>query len=197
MSGIEAFPLCWPAGRPRKNAPQRAAFGDVSFARARDEILHQLRLLRADRPILSTNITLRNDGLPYANQAQPRDKGVAVYFTYRKRPMVFACDQWDKIEHNAWAIAKTIDALRGIERWGSGEMLERAFTGFQALPAPAQKKHWREVLGFMGGTYVDRIALADRRDELAMKHHPDRGGDGQRMAEINRAFDEAREELAA
>ena len=44
------------------------------------------------------------------------------------------------------AIAKTIEALRGINRWGTGDMMEAAFKGFSALPAPDTNKPWREVL---------------------------------------------------
>lgn len=161
--------------------------------------MHELKLLRAAKIILSTNIPLRGDGLPYATFSTPKDKGVAIYFVFKQKQMVFACDEWDRIEHNVWAIAKTIEALRGIERWGSGDMLERAFTGFAQLPAPSMKKHWREVLGFMGSTTkledINLTILKARRDELAMKAHPDHGGDSKRMAEINVAFDEAVREL--
>lgn len=77
--------------------------------------------------VISTNIELRRDGLPHAGRREPSDKGVAVYFDYRRRPICFACDRWDRIGDNIYAIAKTIDALRGIERWGSGSMVEQSF----------------------------------------------------------------------
>lgn len=190
MKSQEAFPLCWPAGRKR-TWPDRSRFGDVSFGRARDTLMAEIERLGGGSPILSTNIPLKLDGLPYANRNQPEDKGVAVYFTYNKKPMVFACDEWDRIEHNIWAIAKTIEALRGIRRWGSGDMLERAFTGFTALPNPETKKHWREVLGFMNGSIVSLAGISLRRKELAHLHHPDHGGDWDKMVEINRAYEEA------
>jgi hypothetical protein len=136
--------------------------------------------------IISSNLPLRRDGVPYANASQPTDRGVAVYFTYKKRPMCFACDRWRKIEDNMWAITKTIDALRGIERWGSGQMVEQAFTGFVALPAPEQP--W-QVLGLdTSNPTREQIEEAHRR--LAMKHHPDRGGDTNEMARINAARDQ-------
>jgi hypothetical protein len=69
--------------------------------------------------ILSTNIPLRNDGLPYANSREPNDPGVAVYFRYQKRDLCFACDAYTSVRENAYAIAKTVEALRGIERWGA------------------------------------------------------------------------------
>lgn len=207
----EAYPLQWPAGRARTERwrRERAKF-DVTFARARDNIVAEIGRLAGRYPdpqiVISTNIALRRDGLPLANQRQPDDPGVAVYFLYKKRQMSFACDRWEKIEHNMQAIAKTIEALRGIARWGTGDMLEAAFTGFTALPPPpaagsgsappaAQaRKHWRDVFG----TGVrDRAVLQDVYRRLAAAYHPDRGGDPVKMAELNAARDEALQELGS
>ena len=205
----EAYPLSWPAGRPRTERwrRERGKF-DVGFARARDNIVAEIGRLAGRYPdpqiVISTNIALRRDGLPLANQRQPDDPGVAVYFLYKKRQMSFACDRWEKIEHNMQAIAKTIEALRGIARWGTGDMLEAAFTGFTALPPPpaagpgaappaqATRKHWRDVFGTGVTT---RAQLQDVYRRLAGAYHPDRGGDAAKMAELNRARDEAWQEL--
>ena len=88
--------------------------------------------------ILSTNIPLRNDGLPYANSREPNDPGVAVYFQHKKREMCFACDAFKTVRENAYSIGKTIEALRGIERWGASDMMERAFRGFAALTSGSE-----------------------------------------------------------
>lgn len=197
----EAYPLQWPAGRKRTDhwGRERAKF-DVTFARARDNIVREVALLAGKWPdpqiVISTNIALRRDGLPLASQRQPDDPGVAVYFLYKKRQMSFACDRWNKIEHNMQAIAKTIEALRGIARWGTGDMLEAAFTGFAALPAPAagMKRSWREVLELGSGRVTEQI-IKDAYRILASRHHPDRGGDPAKMAELNAARDEALREL--
>jgi hypothetical protein len=200
----EAYPLQWPAGRPRTDRwkRERATF-DVTFARARDNIVAEIGRLAGRYPdpqiVISTNIALRRDGLPLANQRQPDDPGVAVYFLYKKRQMSFACDRWDKIEHNMQAIAKTIEALRGIARWGTGDMLEAAFTGFTALPPPPASapggpahRHWRDVFGTGVQT---RGQLNEVYRRLAGAYHPDRGGDPNKMAELNRAREEAQKEL--
>jgi hypothetical protein len=132
--------------------------------------------------VISTNIELRRDGLPYANRREPSDKGVAVYFDYKRRPMCFACDRWDRIGDNIYAIAKTIEALRGIERWGSGSMVEQAFTGFVALPAP---KSAYEILGIRVDASEEEIESAFR--QKAKQLHPDAGGSASAMAELNEA----------
>jgi hypothetical protein len=193
----EAYPLAWPVGRKRTESwgRERARF-ETTFARARDNIIREVQLLAGKYPdplvIISTNIALRRDGLPLAGQRQPEDVGVAVYFTYKKKQRCFACDRWNKIEDNMQAICKTIEALRGIARWGTGDMLEAAFTGFDALPNPANRS-WRDVLGVPDGWNLDQVRARYRT--LAGENHPDRGGSGARMADINRAWEDAQQAL--
>ena len=188
--GIDAYPLCWPVGWKRTQFKKRSQFS-TAFARARDGVFHELKLMGVPswNIILSTNVPLRRDGLPYAGQAQPNDPGVSIYFIYKQKQMVLACDTYFKVEDNLHAICKTIEALRGIERWGASEMLERSFTGFQALPPPKSgKRPWWEVLGVRREATADEIGNAWR--SLLSKNHPDRGGDPAIAAEINAAYQE-------
>lgn len=198
----QRYPLYWPEGRPRLPHYQRErARFETTFARARDEIIHQIGLMvgkyrfqiDAAKIILSTNVPLRQDGLPLAGKKAPEDPGVAVYFVYKGKQVCFACDRWTTVEDNMQAIAKTIDALRGIARWGTGDMLEAAFRGFTALPS--QTKNWRSVLGFAAGERPDAATIEARYRRLAMDAHPDRGGSTERMAQLNKARDEARQEI--
>jgi hypothetical protein len=140
--------------------------------------------------VISTNLALRRDGLPYAGQPQPVDTGVAVYFRVKGEPRVLACDRWRKIEHNAWAVAKHIEALRGMERWGVGT-LEQAFTAYPAITAGTSC--W-DILGLKcdGAT----SALVETSFKIrARRCHPDAGGSHEAMAELNNARIAALEEL--
>jgi hypothetical protein len=177
-------------GRPRARFPEESRFRTTLGAAIRD-VQGEVLSLGGHGLIISSNLPLRRDGMPYANASQPQDRGVAVYFTYKKRPMCFACDRWKKVEDNMQAIAKTIDALRGIERWGSGEMVEQAFTGFTALPAPEQP--WQTLGLDTSRPTKEQIDSAHRR--LASQHHPDKGGDADQMARINAARDHLYESL--
>lgn len=177
-----AYPLAWPYGRPRSNYPVASRFGTRTVDQCTKMLVHEIKLLGGSDVVLSTNIRLRNDGYPHSSQRPPEDKGVAVYFTYKKRQMCFACDRWDKIQDNIYAIAMTIEALRGIERWGSGSMVEQAFTGFVALPAP---KSPHDILGVQPNATEDEIEHAYKFK--AMVRHPDRGGSHELMAELNAA----------
>ena len=183
--GVEAYPLAWPQGWPRTKSPQRSRF-DGTFARIRDELWAEIGKLGGRYPTLSSNIPLKRDGMPYAGQKEPADPAVAVYFERRGRQMVFACDKWDKVQDNMRAIQRTIEAIRGIERWGASEMMERAFQAFEALPSP--QSCW-DILGVRPGATADEISTAYRTK--ARKAHPDTGGSEGAMSELNRARDEA------
>lgn len=194
---VEAYPLAWPHGRARtpdwrRETPKFRAM----FSAARDELVREIERLTGTvrygdaRIVVSTNLSLRRDGLPLANQRQPDDPGVAVYFLYRGHQRAFCCDRWKRVEHNMQAIAKSIEALRGIERWGSGDMLDAAFAGFNALPPPAEPaaphRPWHEVLGVQAHSATDAVRVAYRR--AAAQHHPDRGGSNDAMARVNAAW---------
>lgn len=183
----EAYPLHWPAGWPRTTRRSEARF-DVTPDRARRDLLLQVERLGARYPVISTNIKLRRDGIPYADEMRRKieDPGVAVYFERHGKQMVFACDKWTQVHHNIRAVTKTIDALRGIERWGASSMLERSLSAFEALPAP--KTPW-DILRVPPGSSVDAIKAAFRK--RAQVAHPDHGGSDAAMAELNWAYHEA------
>lgn len=188
----EAFPLDWPVGYPRSQRRVRSSFGDWSFARARNNVFGELRLMGATGVVLSTNVPLNRDGIPTAARGRVQDPGVAVYFTYLKTQRVIACDRWDLIEDNLHAVELTIAAMRGLERWGASDMLNRVFQGFTALPAPPAEEPWWDVLQCRPDTRIEVIEAVYRR--LAKESHPDLGGSASAMSRLNRAMEQAREE---
>jgi hypothetical protein len=193
----EAYPLAWPAGIPRTVMPARSAFGEVTIHRATQELLWEIERMRGHLPVISTNLELRGDGLPYSKQRPIKDPGVAVYFTRRGRQLVFACDRWDRIEHNMRAITKTIEAMRGIERWGSSDLMERAFTGFEALPAPDDPVTltcW-QILDLDAGASEMEIERAYR--SKAKTAHPDAGGSREEWEALRTAYEQAKSAAAA
>ena len=185
------YPLSWPNGWPR-TAPHRICsprFETKSIAVVTDELWNEMQRLGASRIILSANLRLRQDGWPVSNQAEPTDRGVAVYFQLAGKEMVLACDRWNKVCHNIWAIVKHIDALRGQQRWGVGSV-SQAFAGYTALPERSNMAGpWHEVLGVEVTATVDQIKVAYR--ERAKVWHPDSGGDQERMAALNVAYEAA------
>lgn len=189
MTFERRYPLHWPDGWPRTAAHRRkAAPFKVTPAQARDEMLRELQLLGARDIHISSDQRLNRDGTLSAARYQLIDPGVAVYFKRKGNDVVLACDQYADLHDNIRAIGKTIEALRGIERWGASDMLDRAFTGFTALAAPEQ---WWQVLGVSAAATQAEIDAAWR--QLMLAAHPDReGGSDEVAARLNRARDDAR-----
>lgn len=203
---ISAYPLQWPDGWKRTPDSRRryGHFGkmkrspgaswsskaDITVAEAVQRVLAELLRMGIERDdvVISTNLRIRLDGLPRSDQARPADPGAAVYFEDSGQRRCIAIDQYTTVEDNLAAIAATLDAMRAIERHGGAAILERAFTGFTALPGPGAARAWWEVLGVNKAASQDEIRAAYRR--LASEAHPDKGGTAERMAEINRARDE-------
>ena len=188
----QRYPLHWPSDQPRTRVRREGNF-KVTFGQARDELQQELDRHKATKVVLSTNIELNLSGLPRSG-IEPADPGVAVYFERKGKPLVVACDSYHKVTHNLRAVGLTLRALRDVERYAASELLERAFTGFAALPPSAsERKRWWEVLN-LPPTATEEDVLAQRR-ALASNLHPDlAGGDGERMAFINAAVDEFRKE---
>lgn len=200
---MEAFPLQWPIGWPRTKLLVSSRFGKGMYnkptiALSRDFLFDELKRLGASRIVLSTNLELRNDGLPYSNQKNPVDRGVAVYFVREKQDMVIACDNFDNIGCNIHAIAKTVEAMRGIDRWGCSELMSRAFTGFKALPenGTITNTSWWEVLGLKSPD-ISQEEIKSAYRELIKTHHPDKGGSSEFFIRIQKAYEESQTAVTA
>lgn len=189
MTFDRRFPLHWPEGWPRTPASKRkAAPFKVTPAQARDEMLRELELLGATSIQISSDQRLNRDGSLSAQRHQLTEPGVAIYFRRKGVDVVLACDQYADLHDNIRAIGKTVEAMRGIERWGASDMLDRAFTGFTALAAP---ESWWQILGISQtatSAEIDAAWRAKMRDA-----HPDRpGGSDAAAARLNQARDDAR-----
>jgi hypothetical protein len=185
----EAHPLQWPNGWTRTQYPTDSRFGSYSdkptIGAATEKIVYEMRLFGGTDLIISTDLKLRKDGLPYSSQRQPEDRGVAVYFTYQNEQKVIACDSFNKIGCNLWAIAKTIEAMRGIDRWGCSEIITKAFTGFTALPESTNENIW-SILEI--NPTFDQMEIRKAYKKLAKKYHPDITGDDTHFKKIQEAY---------
>lgn len=211
------YPLTWPTGwkriaphrrtRAKFHATSRTYQGDnswlkkreLSVAEATSRVLEELHRfgVRHSSAIISTNLVLRLDGLPRSDQRVPADPGVAVYWQRPadKSMKCMAIDLYDRVADNLAAVAATLDAMRAIERHGGAQILERAFTGFTALPAPGQTagRGWRDVLDVGAGATLTEAEQQYRK--LRSTNHPDRGGDPVLFHEVENAWQQARTEL--
>jgi hypothetical protein len=199
---IERFPLAWPAGWVRTPAHKRTAatFSTKATADRRLTVFAALQRLEGEvdrlgavNPTLSSNVPLRLDGRPRSD-AEPPDVGVAIYFTFRGKATVFACDKYRRVADNIAAIAAHIDALRRIERYGVGS-LEQALAGYKALPADTAAD-WRAVMGFPREARVTASMIDARYIQLARERHPDAGGSDIGFHQLSRAKEFALRECA-
>lgn len=191
----ETFPLKWPLGRATTKSWQRR---DASFkttpGRARDELMHELKLLGARNVVISSNVRTYSRGgqeIMYADQSAARDEpGVAIYYTWKDEQYALACDRYKTVMDNLQALNKTINAIRGIERWGTGEMMKAAFAGFKELPSSttASPSCW-QVLDLLPTKNLESIKAAYRKKLFGA--HPDQGGTHEAMAQLNIAKDQA------
>ena len=211
----EAFPLTWPAGwkRTEPHRRQRGKFhttryvssdggggyskkAELSVADAIERVGASIRRMGGRQLVISSNVGLRRDGMPLSGQKRPQDPGVAVYWNAKDgAARCIAVDQYEWLEHNLAAISGTLEALRAVERYGGAAILERAFTGFQALPPPMDLRSWRQVLGFEEAQAVGETMLRGAYMRARSAAHPDNGGEPGEFDAVQKAYDQAKREL--
>lgn len=172
MDSTRAYPLYWPEGWPRTEPykVKRAMFKDRSVYVARNVLTDEVRRFGGNELIISSNLELKKDMTPRSGQRQPTDRGVAVYFKRKGVDMALACDVYTTVEDNLWALCRTLDALRQIERDGSPALINRAFRGFAALPDP-DARQWFETLNV--SPKASDIEIRTAYFKLARQYHPD------------------------
>jgi hypothetical protein len=171
---------------------------ELTIAEATTRVVDELRRMHvAQRDVvISTNLRLRNDGLPLSKQREPEDPGVAVYWKKDGKNLVIAADCYTKIADNLAAVAATLEAMRAIKRHGGAAILERAFTGFTALPAPISGgKPWREVLDLADVAQPHRDLVRERYRIKRSEAHPDHDGTEDAFRAVQEAYEQAAREL--
>jgi hypothetical protein len=195
---IPAYPLQWPTGWPRTaSLDRRIGMFKMPAGKTRYLLSRELELLGAQDVVVSSNIMVRADGMPYARQPQVDDPGVVLYFMLDGAEVSIPCDRWSSVDANLRAIGMAIEAIRGMERWGTGQMVKAAFRGFAALPASASSgtpvrphRAWWDVLQVSRDAPKDLVTVAYK---LARRNaHPDmNGGSEELFNEVQQAYKEA------
>lgn len=190
---IPAYPLAWPDGLPRTERKVQSQFR-TTLAGALSNVRKSLEAFGRDSGkavsdiSISSNVTLGQD--------RPPDTGVAVWFTWDGQQRCIAVDRYPKPEDNLQAIHHVLEARRTEMRHGGLHVVRQTFKGFTALPAPAGRKSWREVLKLTHPNVTAGEVDAAYR-VLASIAHPDSGGSHDKMSELNRARAEAKAALSA
>ena len=185
MPKIQPYPLSWPMGQPRTPAHRRrdSRFKLTTRFSVWAALQAELGRFSAKSIVITSNVPLRPSGSPYPGAARLPDPGVAAYFARAQQHYAIACDTYRRVEENARALCATLDAMRRIDRHGSGHLLAQALSGFAELP-PAPS--WWTILGLPEPPVDQKIAKHALRSHLG-NAHPDRGGNRAAMMEIQAA----------
>jgi len=189
---ISAYPLCWPPTFPRAARRDDGQF-KTSLSAALSNVQDSLRRFATDTGkkieglVISSNVTL--------GRQRPDDPGVAVWFTWDGLQVCIPVDRYAKVEANLQAIHHVLEARRTELRHGGIAIVRATFTGFKALPAPPGSD-WRSVLLLANDERnMQTVEQAYQRERS--KAHPDKGGSAERFDAVQRAFEQAKQELGA
>ncbi len=181
----EAFPLFWPEHVKRTPSHRRIGGNfQVKPATAFRDLFAEVARSGGTGVVLSSNVPLRRDGLPYANVRESDDPGVAVYFQRKGVDICIPCDTYDRAWKNVRAVSLSIKDMRGPESRGCAMITDQAFKGFAALPPPDSKPWWVAV-GVGPDATRDEINAAYRDRARALAAADDQG----QLQELNVARD--------
>jgi len=176
---VTAYPLQWPKAWPKTEIKQDSRFRQTLSA-ALNKLKDECKRLGGKELVLSSNYVLGTE--------HPKESGVVAYFNLDQKPIAIPCDRWRAVEDNVYAIAMTIEAMRGMERWGAKHMITAMFSGFKSLPEKSGGKNPHAILGLsMLNPTAEQITAAYK--QKAKTAHPDAGGSAEAWAELRDAHD--------
>lgn len=174
----------------------------VNWSDTTDLLDRELRQLEAENVVLQMAVTdreIRKDGWIRAN-ASPAHPGVILTFDSIHGPLSYPCDTFTDWQANVRAIAKALEALRMVDRYGVTRRGEQ-YTGWKKLP-PAGGTATTMTARVAAEILVDAERLDGDPDDLlesaeavrltyraaAKNTHPDlHGGDTQRFQLVGQA----------
>ncbi|MHB8589815.1 MAG: molecular chaperone DnaJ [Candidatus Dormibacteraceae bacterium] len=186
------LPLIWPSGPrtstwSRRPSPFKSSWSQTINLLERE--LRQLGVRSETTVVLEAGFSeseIRLDGLPRAN-ARPGDPAVIVSFESKFGPLRYGCDSYTFYEANLRAIARALEALRAVDRYGVTKRGEQ-YKGWLALPAEGETGAWaREFIMQTAGIDGTRIEIAAAYRMAAKKLHPAAGGNREEWDRLQRA----------
>ena len=189
---IFEYPLKWLPQQPRNKVSVLARFKSKSIFVAGQKLINELKLMRAKNIVITSNLILNKKGDAPLSGQRIFDNGVVVYFQLKGKSKAMACDRYSKVEDNLWALCLSVEAIRGLERWGGSELLDGLFSGFLALPM-------REDMIITAPDYfgdcISQEHIRETYKRLAKELHPDKGGNETDFAELTRQYEIAKTKI--
>jgi hypothetical protein len=190
----------WPGERTpeRRSAPFRA-----TYPQTLDLLEYELRHLGARDVIIQveglSRDDIRNDGWPRGQWKCLQNRpGVIVSFESPKGAISMPCDKFQDWQDNLRAIAKSLEALRMVDRYGVTRGNEQ-YRGWAKLEAPGAKNGKMDrdaAFRFLAGLHksppenLSRLSSDQLRDicrTARIENHPDRGGSHETFVNIGEA----------
>ncbi|RBO73500.1 molecular chaperone DnaJ [Microbacterium sp. H6] len=179
----------WPTALTANRQPSKFSAPLSDTLTLLDREIYQLVETRAQQESAELLIAVppgafRADGRPYAN-AKPEHPGVIFSIDAPFGHLSYPCDTYPQWQDNLRAIAKTLEALRMVERYGVSKRSEqyRGFLAIEATATPAGFANLDEAWTFLcrlvesEGTVLNvataRVVLRNAQRAT----HPDHGGD--------------------
>lgn len=186
---VVPLPAVWPGagGKQRPSWDRKRAPFKANWTKTLDLLAREIRMLGGTRVEIAVDVDerhLRQDGQLRAD-ARPRSSAVVVSFSKGKDRLVFPADRFAFWQDNVDAVARALEALRMVDRYGVQQ--GKQYEGYKALPsggastAALSTAAAAEVLDRRSG-YGDDVILKDREIakravRLALhRAHPDTGG---------------------
>lgn len=168
----------WPKTGFEPDRGREGSRFDSSWSRILKLLTYELGRLGANAVVVKLDLEdrdIRHDGWPRSN-AKPVHPGVVIEWQIGEAWYRRAAEKYDHWHDNVYAVARTLEALRAVERWGavSGEQYE----GMRLeLETPGSGENAaRNLLDSYGGL---RAALRAT--------HPDQGGDPEEFRKVQEA----------
>ena len=181
---LTPLPPAWPGKATPQYARRRAPFKTIE-TKALALLGREIRMLNGKNVQIAVDVEprqIRQDGMLYAN-ARPKSPAAIVSFDTKDGRLQFPCDTFGFFWANIDAVARALEALRMVDRYGVQQ--GRQYTGFKAIPASTTTALSTEsaaaAVSARSGISVQRILTVrdDARSAIRMaraKSHPDAGG---------------------
>jgi hypothetical protein len=176
----------WPGERNkyRKDSTFRA-----TYPKTLDELENELSKIRAKEIIIQveglTRDDIRNDGWPRSGNWKNGygGPGVIVSFESPKGAMSFPCDKFRDWQDNLRAIAKSLEALRMVDRYGVTRGNEQ-YKGWAQLPPSNGQMDQKAAVEFLNSLLGAGLSIQSDRHVIAaickrakIEYHPDQATD--------------------
>lgn len=182
---VAPLPDVWPGGARTPVSERRRPQFKTIWTQALDLLDREVFKLDGSNVEIAVDVPptmLRVDGQLRAD-ARTRSPAVVVSFDTPTGRLVFAADQYTYWQENVDAIARSLEKMRAVDRYGV--LQGKHYSGFKALPASTSAVMSTsdaaalvgDLGGYSSGEVLQNTAVARHAVRTAQrKAHPDAGG---------------------